>query len=73
MTSETGPKSALTEEDTYPRALGVVMMHKFSLKAGLKKFGDEGKKVVSKELTQLHKKIVYVPVNPDKLAKNQRK
>ncbi len=48
------------------------MAQKFSLKAGLKKFGNEEKKAVSKELTQLHDKITHVPVDPDKLTTEQK-
>ncbi len=35
-----------------------VIAQQFSLKAGLKKFGDEGKKAVMEKLKQLHYKIL---------------
>ncbi len=38
----------------------------------MKKFGDGGKKVVLKELTQLHDKMAYVPVDPKKLNSEQK-
>ncbi len=51
MTRKTGPKPILSKEDTYLHILGVVMAQRFSLKSGLKRFGNEGKKAVSKEFT----------------------
>ncbi len=49
----------------YLHVLGVFMAQQFSLKAGLHKFVNEGKKAVSKELIQLDDKIAYVPVDPE--------
>ncbi len=54
----------LINEETNIHVLGVVMAQQLSLKAGLQKFGDRGKKAVTKELTQLHEKIAYVTVDP---------
>ncbi len=67
MTIKTGPKPVLDKEDMYLHILGVVMAQQFILKVGLKKFDDEERKAVSKEITQLHNKIAYVTVHPDKL------
>ncbi len=48
------------------------MVQQFSLKAELRKFSDEGKKSESKELTQMHNKIAYVPVDPEELTAEQK-
>ena len=60
MTSEAGTKPILDKEDTYLHILVVVMAQQFSLRAGLKNFGNERRKAVSKNLTQLNDKIAYV-------------
>ena len=49
------------------------MAHQFSLKAGLKKFGEQGKQAVTKELKQLHDMVTYVPMDVSKMTKEQRK
>ena len=47
------------------------MAHHFIVKSGLKRFGDQGEKSVSKELTQLHNMHTYDLVYPKKLANKQ--
>ena len=48
--------------------IGVAMAHRFSVRAGLKRFGDRGEKAATKELTQLHKKHTYDPTDTNNLA-----
>merc|ERR1712127_645302 len=50
------PKGArkISKEDVNAHILGVIMAQQFSLHAGLKKFGDKAKEVVTNELTQIH-------------------
>ncbi len=62
----------MVNEETNLHVLGVIMAQQLSLKAGLQKFGDRGKKAVTKELTQLHEKIAYVPVDPEKMSMEQK-
>ena len=49
------------------------MAQQFSLHAGLKKFGDEAKILVTKELTQIHDMGTYTPMDPDKMTKDQKR
>ena len=72
VSSKSGPKPILGKKDTNLCVLGVIMAQQFSLKAGMQKFGNRGEKAVSKELTQLHDKIAYVPVNPEELTAEQK-
>ena len=41
--------------------IGVVLAQKFSLKDGLKKFGNPGEKSSVKELTQIHDTLKDIP------------
>ena len=47
------------------------MAQNFSVRAGLKPFGDRGDKAVRKELTQLHNLHTYDSVYPKNFTKNQ--
>ena len=49
--------------------IGVVMAQHFSVRSGLKPFGDRGEKSVSKDLTQLYNMHTYDPVDPKNLTK----
>ena len=44
----------------------------FSVRSGLKRFGDQGEKDLSKELTKIHNMHKYYPVYPKKLTKKLR-
>jgi hypothetical protein len=43
--------------------LGVIMAQQYNIQKGIKLFGDEGRKSVSKELQQLHDMHTYEPVH----------
>ena len=45
------------------------MLQSFSIKAGLNRYGEAGKKAVNKDLQQLHDMDTYEPMNPDKLTR----
>eukprot|EP00804_Cyclotella_cryptica_P003532 CCRYP_002153-RB/>CCRYP_002153-RB protein AED:0.61 eAED:0.32 QI:0/-1/0/1/-1/1/1/0/615 len=47
-------------------------MTQYSLKAGLKVFGEEGEKAISKELGQFHDLSVFIPMDPTKLTRQER-
>ena len=51
--------------------IDVAMAQHFSVRSGLKRFGDRGEKDVSKELTQLHNMHTYDPVDPKKFTKKK--
>ena len=52
--------------------IGLAMAQHFSVRAGLKRFGDQGEKYVSKGLTQLHNIHTYDPFIPKKITKKHR-
>ncbi len=56
----------ITKEEVNCHVLGVIVAQQFSLKAGLKKFGNEGNVEVTKELKQLHDVVTYIPWTPPK-------
>ncbi len=62
----------LDNKETNLHVLGVIIAQQLSLKAGLRKFGDRGKMAVTKELTQLHEKNYFVPVDPEELSVEQK-
>ncbi len=72
LSRESQPQPVLGNVEMNLHVLGVIMAQQLSLKAGLRKFGDRGKKAVTKELTQLNDKIAYVPVDPEELTVEQK-
>ena len=63
----------LKPEDVMAHVLGVAIIQTFSLKKGLKAFGDRGKSAVKSELQQMQDMAVYTPLDPSKLTPEQRK
>ena len=47
-------------------------VQQFSLKAGLKKFGQRGHDVAYKEMKQLHQRAVFVPVDINSLTEKEK-
>jgi hypothetical protein len=45
----------------------------YSLKAGLKRFKDRGKDATMKEMSQLDDRVVYTPINIDKMTIQEKK
>ena len=58
-----------TEEDKIEQALGVIMGQQYSLKAGLKLFGEKGEHAVTSELDKLHDIETFATLNDNKLTK----
>ena len=52
----------MDDEDAMLYVLGVGMVQKFSLKKGLKEFGDRDKEATMKELTKIHAMDMYCPL-----------
>ena len=48
------------------------MAQQFNLRAGLKKFGKEGKVAVKKEFTQIQDMVTYVPMDASKITEAQK-
>ena len=46
-------------------------MTQLSMKAGLKRWGNKGKQAVSKELSQLHMRDTFIPINSKTLLKTE--
>ena len=63
----------LFEDHIVMHMLRVVMAQQYSIQKGIKLFGEEGKKSVSKELQQLHDMEMYEPVHAHEFTREQRK
>ena len=54
--------SVFDEFDTNVEVLGLIMIHQYNLKKGLKLFGDKAEIATVKELKQIHDMRTYVPL-----------
>jgi hypothetical protein len=52
--------------------IGVIMAEQYSINKGLKLFGKDGEKAVTKELSQMHDMVVYTPVHAHELTREQK-
>jgi hypothetical protein len=52
--------------------VGVIMAQQYTIRKGLKLFGDGGRQAVTKELTQLHNMATYTPMHKHELTREQR-
>ena len=50
-----------------------VILTQYSLKAGMSKFRQDAENAVSKDLRQLHDMETFIPLDPGKLTKQQKK
>jgi hypothetical protein len=48
-------------------------MSQLSMKAGLKKFGKQGEEAATKELSQLHLRDTFEPIDPKQFSPEERK
>ncbi len=62
----------IPEEERYEYALGVALVT-YLIRAGIKKFQEQGEAGVSKELTQMHNMSVVHPVRQALLSKEEQK
>ena len=62
-----------TIQDQVEHILGVAMAQVYSLKKGLKEFGQDGKNAVQSELQQHHDMDTYFPINPNELTRQQKR
>ena len=62
----------MSAKDITLHILGVIMAEQYSIKRGLKVFGKEGEKAVTKELSQMHDMVVYTPVHAHELTREQK-
>ena len=61
----------MTEEVIQEHIIRDIMVQQFSLKAGLKCFGERGTAAITKELKQLHDMETYIPVDAKSLSMHQ--
>ena len=52
--------------------IGVILAQQYSVKKGIRLFGDEGRKAVSKELQQMHDMVAYTPVDARTMTREQK-
>jgi hypothetical protein len=71
-TSRNSGKETNVDDHVVMHLLGVIMAQQYSIQKGIKLFGDEGRKSVSKELQQLHDMHTYEPVHAHELTREQR-
>ena len=62
-----------TLQDQLEHCLGVALAQVYSLRKGLKEFGDQGKNAVQTELQQHHDMETYFPIDPSQLSKEQKR
>jgi hypothetical protein len=53
--------------------IGVIMAVQYGINKGLKLFGKEGEKAVTKELSQMHDMVVYTPMHAHELTRDQKR
>ena len=70
---ENEPMKGFTIQAQIEHVLGVTMAQVYSLKKGLKEFGQAGKNAVQSELQQHHDMDTYFPMDPIKLTRQQKK
>jgi hypothetical protein len=70
---ECANEKVLIEDHVVMHMLGVIFAHQYSVKEGIKLFGDRGRESVTKELQQLHDMVTYSPVHAHELTREQRK
>ena len=66
-------EKALIEDHVVMHMLGVIFAHQYSIKEGIKLFGDKGRESIMKELQQLHDMVIYMPIHAHELTREQRK
>ena len=70
-----GEESSLpppTETQAEDHTMGVVFAQQYTLKKGIKTFGDRAEEATTKELKQIHDMGTYQPLNVTKLTKKER-
>ena len=67
------PMKDFTIQDQVEHVLGVALAQVYSLKRGLKEFGQEGKNAVQSELQQHHDMETYFPIHPKELTRQHKR
>ena len=62
----------MTEGDSLLHVLGVAMLQSFSIKSGLNRYGEAGKKAFNKDLQQFYDMDTYEPMEPDKFTRLEK-
>ena len=66
-------KDVLIEDHVVMHMLGVIFAQQYSVKEGIRLFGNRGRESMTKELQQLHDMVTYTPVHAHELTRDQRK
>ena len=61
-----------TETDQLLHVLGFAMIQAHGLHKGIKLFGQEARNATQKEMQQRHDMETYIPVDPSKLAHDEK-
>ena len=67
------PMKDFTIQDQVEHVLGVALAQVYSLKRGLKEFGQDGKNAVQSEFQQHHDMDTYFPIDPKELTRQQKR
>ena len=59
-------------KDVTLHIIGVIMAEQYSINKGLRLFGQDGEKAVTKELSQMHNMSVYHPVHAHDLTREEK-
>jgi hypothetical protein len=66
-------ENCLIEGNVVTHILGAVLTTQYSIKKGIRLFGDRGKHSVRSELQQLHDMVTFIPVSAHELTHEQQK
>lgn len=72
LNTEEYDMSPMSEIERQEQAFGIILLQQFGIRAGLRKFGKDGEKAISKELTQLYDMDAFTPVTYESLTKEER-
>ncbi len=63
----------IDEYDLDEHIIGLIMAHQYSMKKGIKLFGEKIEKATLKEIKQIHDMDTYTPMDSTKLTKEQKR
>ena len=67
------PPVDFTEEQVDDHIMGVIMAEHFSLKKGIKLFGNRAEEATTKELQAIHNMSTYEPLDASKLTRDDKR
>ena len=73
LMSENWPPVDFTEEQLNDHIMGVVMSEHFSLKKGIRLFGDKAKEATTKEVQAIHDMGTYELLDASELTRDKKR